>query len=159
MKSKKIKSLRQLKKIVEGLKKKGRKIVFTNGCFDILHAGHLYSLEKARKLGDVLIVGINSDSSVRKLKGRNRPVINEKDRSYLVSGFYCVDYCVIFENETPIHLIRTLKPDIIVKGADYKKEQIVGAEDVKAYGGKVVRMRLLPGRSTSSVIKKIHETG
>ncbi|MCM8764624.1 MAG: D-glycero-beta-D-manno-heptose 1-phosphate adenylyltransferase [Candidatus Omnitrophica bacterium] len=158
MRSEKIKSLRQLKKIVEELKKKGKKIVFTNGCFDILHAGHLYSLEKAKKLGDVLIVGINSDRSVRKLKGKKRPIVGEKDRSYLISGFSCVDYCVIFDQETRILLIETLNPDIIVKGADYKKKQIVGNDIVQEYGGKVVRMPLAPGRSTSSLIKKIHET-
>ncbi|MCM8765054.1 MAG: D-glycero-beta-D-manno-heptose 1-phosphate adenylyltransferase [Candidatus Omnitrophica bacterium] len=156
MKSKKIKSLKQLKKIVEGLKKKGKKIVFTNGCFDILHAGHLYCLEKSRKFGDVLIVGINSDRSVEKLKGKNRPIVGEKDRSYLISGFSCVDYCVIFEQKTPVNLIKALKPDVIVKGADYKKEQIVGNDIVKAYGGRVIRVPLAPGRSTSSLIKKIN---
>lgn len=159
MKSKKIKSLRQLKKIVERLKKEGKKIVFTNGCFDILHAGHLYSLEKARKFGDVLIVGINSDNSVRKLKGKNRPIVGEKDRLYLISGFSCVDYCVMFREETPVNLIKSLKPDIIVKGADYKKEQIAGNDIVKTYGGKVMRVPLVPGKSTSSLIRKIYETG
>lgn len=158
MKTQKIKSLKELKKIVERLKKSGKKIVFTNGCFDLLHAGHLYCLEKAKKLGDVLIVGINSDGSVKKLKGKDRPIVNEKLRSYLISGFACVDYCVVFEEDTPLKVIKTIKPDIIVKGSDYKKNQVVGKEIVEGYGGKVKIIPLLPGLSTTSLIKKINET-
>ncbi len=158
MKSKKIKSLNTLKKIVEMKRKEGKKIVFTNGCFDMLHAGHLYCLEQAKKLGDILIVALNSDSSVKKLKGKNRPFTCEKDRAFLISGFSCVDYCIIFDQDTPQQLIRTLKPDIIVKGADYKKHQIVGADIVKKYGGKVVRIKIVRGRSTTSLIKKIYAT-
>lgn len=157
MGTKKIKSLKELKKIVEKLKKSRKKIVFTNGCFDILHAGHLYSLEKAKKLGDILIVGINSDSSVKKLKGKGRPIVNEKQRSYLISGLACVDFCVIFNEETPIKVIKAIKPDIIVKGSDYKKNQVVGKDIVESYGGKVKIINLLPGLSTTYLIKKINE--
>lgn len=155
MKPKKLKSLKELKKIVESLKKKGKKIVFTNGCFDILHAGHLYCLEMAKKHGDILIVAINSDSSVKKLKGRDRPIVSEKDRAYLISGFACVDYCVIFHQDTPASIIEELKPNVIAKGADYKKNQIVGLETVSKYGGKVIRIPLIRQRSTSRLIKTI----
>lgn len=157
MKSKKIKSLKELKKIVEQLKSHGKKIVFTNGCFDILHVGHLYCLERAKKYGDVLIVAINSDSSVRRLKGKDRPFVNEKDRAYLISGFSCVDWCTIFKEDTPAKIIEELKPDIIVKGADYKKNQIVGKEIIEKYGGKVIRIPLIQGRSSSRLIRKIYE--
>ncbi|HOJ30629.1 MAG TPA: D-glycero-beta-D-manno-heptose 1-phosphate adenylyltransferase [bacterium] len=157
MKSKKIKSLKELQKIVKNLKIRKKKIVFTNGCFDILHAGHLYVLEKAKKTGDVLIVGLNSDESVRKLKGNNRPIMSEKDRAYLLSGLSCVDYCVIFNEETPAQIIQAIKPDVLVKGADYKHGEIVGEDVVKANRGKVLRIPLLKGKSTTNIITKIHE--
>ncbi len=158
MKSKKIKTPQQLKKIVKRLKEKGEKIVFTNGCFDILHAGHLWCLEKAKSLGDVLIVAINSDESVRRLKGKNRPLVPAKDRAYLISGFSCVDYCTIFHQDTPEEIIRLIEPDIIVKGADYRKKEIVGKDIVESHGGKVVRVRILKGRSTTAIIRKIYES-
>ncbi|HOK79862.1 MAG TPA: D-glycero-beta-D-manno-heptose 1-phosphate adenylyltransferase [bacterium] len=157
MKSKKIKSLKTLQKIVKNLKIQKKKIVFTNGCFDILHAGHLHLLEKAKKKGDILIVGLNSDESVRKLKGSNRPIISEKDRAYLLSGLSCVDYCVIFNEETPARVINAIKPDILVKGADYKHGEIVGEDIVRSYKGKVLRVPLLKGKSTTGIIKKVHE--
>ncbi|MGB9642785.1 MAG: D-glycero-beta-D-manno-heptose 1-phosphate adenylyltransferase [Candidatus Ratteibacteria bacterium] len=157
MKSKKIKSLKELQKIVENLKIQKKKIVFTNGCFDILHAGHLHLLEKAKKKGDILIVGLNSDESVRKLKGNNRPIIPEKDRAYLLSGLSCVDYCVIFNEETPAHVIKAIRPDVLVKGADYKHGEIVGEDIVRAHKGKVLRIPILKGKSTTGIIKKIYE--
>ncbi|MCM8760010.1 MAG: D-glycero-beta-D-manno-heptose 1-phosphate adenylyltransferase [Candidatus Omnitrophica bacterium] len=138
------------------MKAKGKKIVFTNGCFDVLHAGHLYCLEMAKKQGDVLIVAINSDGSVKRLKGRNRPIVPEKERAYLISGFGCVDYCIIFRQDTPAYVIKQLKPDVIVKGADYKENEIVGSETVKKYGGKVIRIPLIKNRSTTQLIKKIN---
>lgn len=159
MRNKKIKSLKELKKIVMALKKKKKKIVFTNGCFDILHAGHLFCLEKAKKAGDILIVAVNSDKSIKKIKGDDRPIINEKDRIYLVSGLSCVDYCILFNEPTPLRLIEELKPDILVKGADYKNKQIVGQDIVMAKGGKVITVPILPGRASTSIIKKINETG
>ncbi|HON05592.1 MAG TPA: D-glycero-beta-D-manno-heptose 1-phosphate adenylyltransferase [bacterium] len=157
MKPNKIKTLKNLKKIVQQLKKQGKKIVFTNGCFDILHAGHLFCFEKAKKLGDILIVGINSDISVRKLKGKGRPIIPEKDRAYLIAGLSCVDYCIIFNEQTPARLIKEINPDVLVKGADYKKDEIVGQDIVKSRGGKVITIPLAEGKSTSMIIKKIIE--
>lgn len=155
MKIDKLKTLEELKKIVQQLKEKRKKIVFTNGCFDILHAGHLYCLEKAKRFGDILIVALNSDSSVRKLKGSGRPIIPEKDRAYLISGLSCVDFCIIFDEQTPARIIKEIKPDILVKGADYKKNEIVGQKTIKKEGGRVITIPLAAGRSTSSIIKKI----
>jgi len=151
----KLKNLKELVRIVSRLKRKGRKIVFTNGCFDILHAGHLKSLLHAKKMGDVLIVGINSDNSVRRLKGYGRPIFSAKDRSALVCGLEMVDYCIIFNEDTPERIIRELVPDILVKGADYRGKKVVGADIVRAAGGRVAFVPYLGGRSTSAIIKKI----
>jgi len=134
-----------------------RKVVFTNGCFDVLHAGHARYLNKARSLGDLLIVGLNSDSSVRGLKGKDRPIVAQKDRAELLSALEAVDYVVIFKDPTPIKLIEAIRPDLLVKGADWKSGKIVGEEFVKKNGGKVARIRLAKGRSTTDVIKKIIE--
>lgn len=141
----------KLKRIVDKLKKSGKKIVFTNGCFDLIHAGHVKVFEKAKALGDVLIVGLNSDSSVKRLKGANRPLVNEKSRAYVISALRPVDYVTLFSEDTPAELIAMLKPDILVKGGDYKINEIVGRNDVK----KVVRVPLLKGHSTTELIKKI----
>ena len=153
----KIKNLNSLKKIVSRLKKQGRKLVFTNGCFDILHYGHAKYLEDAKRKGDILIVGVNSDQSVRRIKGNKRPIVNESDRISLIAALESVDYAVLFNQDTPIKVIETLKPNILVKGADWKKGNIIGENIVSKSGGKVVRIKLVAGRSTSSIIKKIAE--
>ncbi len=141
---------RELRRIREG-----KKVVFTNGCFDIIHAGHVKYLEKARSLGDILVVGLNSDSSVRKIKGRGRPITGQKDRATVLSALWMVDYVVVFDEPTPIKLITTIKPDVLVKGSDWQRGQIVGEEFVKGCGGMVRRIRLLKGRSTTDIIKRI----
>ncbi len=135
--------------------RKGKKIVFTNGCFDVLHAGHVRYLKKARSLGDLLVVGLNSDASVRKIKGRGRPVVPEAERAEILSALEAVDYCVLFKEITPEKLIRKILPDVLVKGADWKARDIVGADVVKSIGGKVARVRLVKGKSTTNIIDKI----
>jgi D-beta-D-heptose 7-phosphate kinase/D-beta-D-heptose 1-phosphate adenosyltransferase len=132
----------------------GRKVVFTNGCFDILHAGHLASLEGARRLGDLLVVGLNSDASVRGLKGDARPVLCQEDRASLLAGLACVDAVVIFDEPTPEALIRELEPDVLAKGGDYTTDQIAGADFVIARGGQVVTIPLVPGLSTTAILDR-----
>ena len=154
----KVKKLASLKKITAALKKKGRRIVFTNGCFDILHYGHVMYLEKAKRSGDCLIVGINSDLSVKKIKGPDRPIVNEFDRARVLAGLQSVDFVVIFNEETPLKLIQALKPDVLIKGYDWKNKGIVGSDFVKSYGGKVLTVKLAKGRSTTNLIKQIAKT-
>lgn len=137
------------------LKKKGKTVVFTNGCFDIIHRGHVEYLAAAKKLGDILIIGLNSDRSVRKLKGPTRPVVTMPDRAIILSHLDMVDYIVEFGSLTPKTLIAKLLPDILVKGGDYDPDNIVGAKEVKAAGGKVLTIPLVKGRSTTSLISKI----
>lgn len=132
-------------------------IVFTNGCFDILHPGHIASLSDAAKEGDFLIVGVNADSSVKKLKGKDRPLNDQQSRALLLASLLMVDAVVIFEEETPLELIKAILPDVLVKGGDYTLEQIVGAREVMAAGGRVVINPLVPGFSTSALIEKIHK--
>lgn len=144
-------SLKKLKNIVKKLKQQGKKIVFTNGCFDIIHKGHIVLLKKAKSLGDVLIVGLNTDKSVKQLKGKDRPVNLQQDRAEVLDSIKYVDYVVLFDELTPYKLITELKPDIVVKGGDYKKEEIVGWGIVP----KVVRVKLVEGKSTTGLIKKI----
>jgi len=150
-------SLPALKKIVFRLKKKRKKIAFTNGCFDLLHAGHITLLRKAKSLGDILIVGLNTDPSARKLKGRGRPVVGQKDRALVLSSLRSVDYVVFFSEPTPLNLIRALTPDVLVKGADYKSSEIVGGDWVLSNGGRVVRIPLVKGRSSSSIFRKLKQ--
>ena len=133
----------------------GQTLVFTNGCFDILHPGHVVYLSKAKKLGDILVVGLNSDASVRKIKGRGRPINNEKARGVVLSALSCVDYISIFSENTPECLIGKLKPDILVKGGDWKGKQIAGSCIVRAQGGRVVTVPFVKGFSTTSLIKKM----
>ena len=130
---------------------RGQRVVFTNGCFDLLHAGHITLLQKARTLGDCLVVGLNSDASVRRLKGAGRPLAPLSDRTQVLAALACVDFVTVFEEDTPYALIRRLKPSVLVKGGDYAPDQIVGRDLVD----RVVRIRLLKGRSTSALIKKI----
>jgi len=148
-------SLSKLVNTLGPLRKKGKKVVFTNGCFDIVHAGHVRYLKKAGSLGDILVVGLNSDSSVKGLKGRARPIVPQGERAEVMAALEFVDYVVIFNEPTPLRLISVLKPDILVKGADWASHEIVGADVVKKRGGKVSRIRLLKGRSTTNIIKKI----
>ena len=131
------------------------KIVFTNGCFDILHKGHIEYLAKAANLGDVLIVGLNSDESVRRLKGENRPVLNEESRAMALAAIGFVDNVVIFDEDTPYELIKKIQPDVLVKGADYNEDDIVGADIVKAKGGEIKTIEFVDGYSTSKIIDKI----
>lgn len=139
-------------------KNEGKKIVFTNGCFDILHRGHVTYLNEARKLGDVLVIGLNSDNSVRKLKGPERPINNELDRGYVLSQLRSVDFVEIFDEPTPLSLINKVKPLVLVKGGDWKIDQIVGAKEVIANGGQVFSLNFVDGYSTTSVIHKIQAT-
>lgn len=134
-----------------------RKIVFTNGCFDILHRGHLDLFARAANFGNVLIVGLNSDSSVKRLKGAERPINNQDDRSFQIASLLCVDAVCLFEEDTPENLIHIVKPDVLVKGGDYNIETIVGAEFVTGYGGKVEIIPFVSGYSTTDLIKKIKE--
>jgi len=136
-------------------KRNGKRVVFTNGCFDLLHPGHIESLETARALGDVLIVGINSDESVRTLKGPGRPVIPAEERAEILASLECVDAVLIFEELTPQRVIAALLPDVLVKGGDWPGNQIVGREEVEGAGGKVVRVDVVDGYSTSEILKKI----
>jgi rfaE bifunctional protein nucleotidyltransferase chain/domain len=135
----------------------GRRIVFTNGCFDLLHPGHIRSLELARQLGDVLVIGLNSDTSVRQLKGQGRPVIAERERAEILAALESVDAVVIFDAPTPRELIAALLPDVLVKGGDWPGDQIVGREEVEAAGGRVVSIPVVPGYSTTAILKKIRE--
>ena len=138
-------------------KRNGRRVVFTNGCFDLLHPGHIRSLEQARALGDILIVGLNSDSSVRQLKGEGRPVIPERERAEILAALESVDAVVIFDDLTPREVIARLLPDVLVKGGDWPGDQIVGREEVEAAGGRVVSAPVVPGYSTSEILEKIRE--
>lgn len=142
---------RGLKKWVEAARRKGQKVVFTNGCFDILHAGHVSVLEFARNKGDVLVVGLNSDASVRRLKGPSRPVNTQADRALVLAALESVSAVCVFEEDTPYNLIKLVRPDVLVKGGDYKQSEIVGRE----FAHKVVRFALLKGRSTTNIIKKV----
>ncbi|TFG99948.1 MAG: D-glycero-beta-D-manno-heptose 1-phosphate adenylyltransferase [Calditrichales bacterium] len=130
-------------------------VVFTNGCFDILHRGHVEYLNAAKKLGDILVLGLNSDESVKRLKGETRPYVEENDRAFILSQLISIDAVVIFREDTPEDLLHLVKPDILAKGGDYSVDQVVGREIVEAYGGKVVTISLVDGRSTTDLIGKI----
>jgi D-beta-D-heptose 7-phosphate kinase/D-beta-D-heptose 1-phosphate adenosyltransferase len=151
----KIKTKEDLHRIVEDLKKKGKRIVFTNGCFDLLHLGHIRYLEKAKSLGDILVVGVNSDRSVQSLKGPERPILPEEERAEILSGLECVDYITLFDELTPLELISSLEPHILVKGGDWAKETTVGREVVERSGGEVVILPFVEGSSTSNLIETI----
>jgi rfaE bifunctional protein nucleotidyltransferase chain/domain len=138
-------------------RKSGKKIVFTNGCFDLLHVGHVRYLAAAASEGDLLVVGLNSDESVRLIKGAKRPIVPQEQRAEVLAGIECVDYVVLFDEPDPLTLIQTLCPDILAKGADWTEEKIVGAEFVKSNGGKIVRISLVADASTSRIIERILE--
>lgn len=155
--ARKLLALSELRDKRDHLRKEGRTVVFTNGCFDLLHVGHIRYLQEARRQGDCLMIGLNSDSSVRKLKGKLRPLISQEERAHILSALDCVDYVVIFNELTPLNLLKGLKPDILVKGGDYKKSEVVGADLVESYGGRVALVPVVQGRSTSGIVKKIVE--
>ncbi|MCF7793271.1 MAG: D-glycero-beta-D-manno-heptose 1-phosphate adenylyltransferase [Candidatus Cloacimonetes bacterium] len=151
----KTKTWKEVTELVQELKKKGKEIVFTNGCFDIIHAGHIQYLMDAKELGDVLIIGLNSDASVKRLKGESRPINNENDRSFVLSALSMVDYVVIFDQDTPYELINIIMPDFLVKGGDWKIKDIVGSEIVQASGGVVRSLPFNKGYSTTDIIEKM----
>ena len=151
----KIKTQKQIEVIAKRLKVQSKKIVFTNGCFDILHRGHVEYLEKAKAAGDVLVVGLNTDKSVKCIKGPDRPVNKEVDRAVVLSGLSAVDYIVLFNEDTPLNLIKAVKPQVLVKGGDWKSEDIVGSDIVKASGGKVISIPFVKGYSTTKLLNKI----
>jgi D-beta-D-heptose 7-phosphate kinase/D-beta-D-heptose 1-phosphate adenosyltransferase len=144
-------------RVVEEFRKSNsdKKIVFTNGCFDIMHVGHIRYLQEAAKLGDILIVGINSDASVKRLKGADRPINSELDRAEMMCALGFVDNVVIFEDDTPLELIKKIQPDVLVKGGDYSNEYVVGTDEVEARGGRLVLLPFVEGKSTTNIIKKI----
>lgn len=148
-----------LSKLSHELKEHGKKVVSTNGCFDILHVGHVRILQQARALGDVLVVGINSDASVRRLgKGDDRPINSESDRAEVLAALACVDYVTVFGEDTPVEFLSYLKPDIHVKGSDYKPEDLEETPIVESFGGQVKILALVPGKSTTAIVQKISRT-
>lgn len=153
--SEKIVSIERLREIRRRLRDEGRKLVFTNGCFDILHVGHARYLSKARELGDALLVAINSDRSVRELKGEGRPIMNEQERAEMLAALGAVDYVTIFEDLSPRSLIAEILPDVLVKGGDYELDEIHGREETEAAGGRVMALPFVEGASTSSIIERI----
>ncbi len=153
----KIKNRDVLALLMEGERSRGKRVVFTNGCFDLLHAGHVKYLQKARTLGDLLVLGLNSDASVRRLKGEKRPLIGEQERAHILAALDCVDYVVIFDEDTPLELIAALKPHILVKGGDYTPEGVVGRELVESYGGRVELVSFVDGKSTTTIIERVLE--
>jgi len=150
-------SLQELLVARKRIKIEGKRVVFTNGCFDILHRGHVEYLRKAKALGDVLVVGVNTDSSVRRIKGPDRPVIDESDRAFVLAALASVDYVCLFNEDTPYELIRALVPDILVKGADWAIEKVVGRDIVEAAGGSVQTIEFLPDRSTTGILERIRK--
>jgi len=149
-------SLDSLLMLIKEIRKNSMKIVFTNGCFDILHSGHCKYLAEAKKYGDILIVGLNTDNSVKKLKGNSRPINNQNDRAFVLSSLKSVDYVVFFDEDTPLELITKISPDVLVKGSDYNIENIIGADFVIKNGGKVVTVPLVTGKSSTNIINKIN---
>jgi len=156
MKSK-LKTWEEITSIIKELKSQNKKIVFTNGCFDILHSGHVQYLEEAKELGDILILGLNSDSSVKRLKGNDRPINNEIERATVLSALCTISHIVIFKEYTPYKLINHIKPDILVKGGDWKPEDIVGSDIVSSYNGEVKSLSYVDGKSTTDIINKLKE--
>jgi rfaE bifunctional protein nucleotidyltransferase chain/domain len=155
MANKKIKKIKPMKSIIARLKARGKKVVFTNGCFDILHVGHIRYLKKAKKQGDILVIGLNTDRSVKQIKGEERPIVPEKERAEVLSALEFVDYVVLFDEPDPFLLIESLKPNVLVKGADWPKNKIIGREIMEKTGGRVVRVPLVRGASSTGVIEKI----
>lgn len=151
----KIASAAALERLIRRATQQGRTVVFTNGCFDLLHAGHVRILEQAKRQGDLLVVGINSDASVRAIKGPRRPIVNQRDRAFVLAGLSSVDYVTIFPEPTPERLVARLRPHVLVKGADWKSSEIVGRQIVERNHGRIVRLPLLKGHSTTRLIERI----
>jgi len=149
----------ELVKLRSEWKHQRKKVVFTNGCFDIIHRGHVEYLTKAKELGDILIVGMNTDASVQRLKGPTRPVVDQDDRAFVLAALNAVDFVCLFDEDTPIELIRTIVPDVLVKGSDWSVDKIVGKDVVEGAGGKVQTIDFVPNRSTTSLIQKIAKNG
>ena len=144
-----------LREKLEDLRKTGKKIAFTNGCFDILHVGHVRYLREARKTGDVLVLALNSDSSVRSIKGEKRPLVPEMERAEVLAALEFIDFVTLFDELTPLELIQYLKPDVLIKGGDWPEEKVVGRDEIKKWGGKVVIIPEVMGKSTTNVVEKI----
>ena len=155
--SSKIVTTEKLVPLLNAARRSGKKVVFTNGCFDIMHAGHVRYLAAAGLEGDLLVVGLNSDDSVRSIKGNKRPIVNQDQRAEVLASLECVDYVVFFESPDPLALVQTLKPDVLVKGADWTEEKIIGGDVVKSNGGSVIRIPLVPEISTTQIIQRILE--
>jgi len=153
----KILALNELKASLEQARRSGRKIVFTNGCFDILHAGHVRYLAAARAEGDLLVVGLNSDESVRAIKGASRPIVPQEQRALVLAGLGSVDFVVVFDEPDPLQLVQSLEPDILIKGEDWTEENIIGGDFVKSRGGRVVRVKFADEVSSSDIIERIIE--
>lgn len=151
----KIRGRESLARILEEERRRGKKVVFTNGCFDLLHVGHVKYLQRARQLGDLLVLGLNSDASVQRLKGPRRPLIGEEERGHILAALHCIDYVVLFDEDTPLELIGSLRPHILVKGGDYTPEGVVGKELVESWGGRVELIQFVDGKSTTSIIDKV----
>jgi rfaE bifunctional protein nucleotidyltransferase chain/domain len=154
----KVVTLNELLEIRQRLRSEGKQVVFTNGCFDILHRGHIDYLNKAKECGDVLVVGVNGDDSVRRVKGKARPIVLQDDRAFLVANLCSVDFVCIFEEDTPASIISAVIPDILVKGSDWSIDRIVGRDVVEGAGGRVMNIELTPNRSTTNIIQTIMET-
>lgn len=150
-----VKTLSDLKKNIFSLRKCGKKIVFTNGCFDLIHPGHIKVFRESKKRGDVLVLGLNSDSSIRKIKGEGRPILNEKSRVDILKSIVYIDFIILFDEKTPLRIIKAIKPDVLVKGGDWRIDKIVGGDFVRSYGGEVFQVKLQRGFSTTGIIKKI----
>lgn len=148
-----------LKRRLHTQRRRGKRIVFTNGCFDLIHPGHVRYLRAARQLGDVLVVGLNSDASVRRLKGPSRPLVRQRDRCEVMAALEMVDYVTVFDDDTPYRLIKLVQPDVLVKGGDWKPEDIVGADIVQARGGVVRSLRFARGYSTTALVQRIVGAG
>jgi len=155
----KIKTRDEIREICETLRGRGQRIVFTNGCFDILHPGHIHCLKTARDAGDTLVVGVNDDESVKGLKGEGRPVLPESQRAEILSALEMVDFVVLFSESTPYELVKAVQPDVLVKGGDYRAEDVVGRDVVMARGGHVLIVEPLPGVSTTEIIRRIRAMG
>jgi D-beta-D-heptose 7-phosphate kinase/D-beta-D-heptose 1-phosphate adenosyltransferase len=151
----KIKSQKSLEKILARSRKRGKRIVFTNGCFDLIHPGHIRYLRRAKEAGDVLVIGLNSDASVRKLKGRGRPLMPQQKRAEVVASLESVDYVTVFSEPTPLKLIEKVRPHVLAKGGDWKRNAIVGKDFVESHGGRVRRIPYVKGYSTSQLIRRI----
>ena len=153
----KVKTQDELIPILDALRKKGKRIVFTNGCFDILHVGHVRYIKEAKGYGDILVVAVNSDTSVKSIKGDKRPIVSQSERAEVLSALETVDYVTMFDEETPYNIIKKLQPDVLIKGGDWTIEKIVGRDIVEARGGKVIAIPFIEGASTTGIVERILE--